>query len=272
MKIVLLCGGRGVIDPESRLRIPKGMVILGDRPLIWHIMKTFSTYGYNEFVLALGEGGQHIRSYFLDYSSQLQDIEISTGSGAVKSLNNIPREDWHIKFVDTGRNAQTGSRLARCRRYIEGGSFIISYSDCLCNVNILNLLAYHQAQGKIITVTGVQPPSRLGTFFTEDDRVTGYSSTTNLVGKGGFINGGYMIAESSLLEYLTPFAECNLENEVFTQLAKEGQVVVYPHDGYWQAIDTERDVIYLNELYKTNQRPWLPEPLNFAESGNKKLI
>jgi glucose-1-phosphate cytidylyltransferase len=259
MKTLLLCGGRGVYDHESHVRIPKGMLMLGDRPILWHIMKTFSIYSYNDFVLALGDGGQYIRNFFLQYVSQLQDIELTISDGTIKTLNQLPEENWMVKFVDTGRNAHTGSRIARCRRYVENESFIISYSDCLCNVNIPELLAYHRKQGKIVTITGVQPPSRFGTFFTDNLQVTGYSSTTKLVTKGGFINGGFMIAEPSLFDYLTPYNECTLENEVFSQLAYEGQVAVFPHDGYWQAVDTERDMLVLNELYQVNKRPWLPD-------------
>lgn len=264
MKVLLLCGGRGIIDPETRLRIPKGMALLGDRPVIWHIMKTFSAYGHNEFVLALGEGGQYIRNYFLNYRSQLQDIEVSIANGSVESLSRIPEENWRIKLVDTGRNAQTGSRIARCRRYIEDESFFISYSDCLCNVNMLNLLSFHRSQGKTITVTGVQPLSRFGTFFIENNQVTDYSQTSKLVGSKGCITGGYMVAEPSILEFLNPYSECNLESQVFSQIAKDGKVAIYLHEGYWQAIDTERDLLLLNEFYKNNQRPWLPEPPDFA--------
>jgi len=259
MKTLLLCGGRGIYDYESHVRISKGMLMLGDRPILWHIMKTFSSYSHNDFILALGEGGQYIRNYFLGYVSQLQDVEVTIANGTMKALNQIPEENWIIKLVDTGRNAQTGSRIARCRRYIDNETFLISYNDCLCNVNIPDLLTYHRAQGKTITVTGVQPPSRFGTFFTDEVRVTGYSSATKLVGKGGFINGGFMVAEPSLFDYLTPYNECSLEKEVFSQLAQEGQVAVYPHDGYWQAVDTERDMIVLNELYQANKRPWLPD-------------
>lgn len=260
MKVLLLCGGRGIIDPESRMRIPKGMVSLGDHPTLWHIMKTFSTYGHNEFVLALGEGGRYIRDYFLDYSHNLQNVEVSLSTGSIENLNPIPGEDWRIKLIDTGRNALTGSRIARCRRYLEGETFIISYSDCLCNVNITSLLAFHRSQGKIITIIGVQPPSRFGTFITENSQVIGYTSQGKLVGKGGYINGGYMVAEPSLFDFLSPYNESSLEEEVFSQLAKDGQAAIYPHDGYWQAVDTERDIFLLNDLYKNNQRPWLPTP------------
>ncbi|MCX6065061.1 MAG: glucose-1-phosphate cytidylyltransferase [Chloroflexi bacterium] len=262
MKVLILCGGRGIIDTESRIRIPKGMVNIGERPTLWHIMKTFSTYGHNEFVLALGEGGQFIRDYFIDYRRTSQNVEISLSTGSFETLNPIPGEDWRIKLIDTGRNALTGSRIARCRRYLEDGSFIISYSDCLCDVSITNLLAFHRSKEKIITITGVQPPSRFGTFFSENSQVTGYTSQGKLVGKGGYINGGYMVAEPSLFDFLSPYNESSLEEEVFSQLAKDGQVAIFPHAGYWQAIDTERDIFMLNDLYKNNQRPWLPTPLS----------
>lgn len=259
MKTLLLCGGRGVYDYESQIRIPKGMLMLGDRPILWHIMKTFAVFSHTDFVLALGDGGQHIRNYFLQYVSQLQDIELKIADGTIKALNQLPEENWTIKLVDTGRNAGTGSRIARCRRYVENETFMISYSDCLCNVNLNELLAFHKRMGRIITVTGVQPPSRFGAFFTRDAHVSDYKPTTKLISKGGFINGGFMVAEPALFDYLTPFNECTLENEAFLQLAHEGQVAVYPHDDFWQAVDTERDMIVLNELYQANQRPWLPD-------------
>jgi len=262
MQTILLCGGRGVYDYEAGNRIPKGMVMLGDRPILWHIMKTFATYDHNDFILAIGDGGQYIRNYFLNYGLQLQDVAVSISNGVVEPLNRLPEESWNVKLINTGRNARTGSRIARCRRYVEDETFLIGYSDCLCNVNISNLIAYHRLMGKIITVTGVQPPSRFGTFFTNNDQVVGYSEITNLVGKGGYINGGYMVAESSFFDFLSPYNECTLENEVFSQLAKDGQVAVYPHDGYWQAVDTERDLILLNGLYEANKRPWLPESLS----------
>ena len=260
MKVFLLCGGRGFIHPESRQRIPKALSPVGARPVLWHIMKTFATYGHTEFVLALGEGGDDIRQYFLQYSTHGRDVEVNVAQGTVQYLNRIPEDNWRIKLIETGLNAQAGSRLARCRQYLEDETFLLSYSDCLCNVNINQLLAFHRARGKLLTVTGIQPPSRFGTFLIQDEQVIDYNLNARLTGMGGYINGGYMVMEPGLFDHVEPFNECMLEREVFSHLVKIGQVAVYPHHGYWQSVDTERDILILSELDRTNQRPWLAEP------------
>jgi glucose-1-phosphate cytidylyltransferase len=260
MKVLLLCGGRGVIDPDSRRRIAKGMVMVGDRPMLWHVMKSFATYGYRDFILALGEGGRDIRCYFLQYHLQSHDIEVDLSNPTPRQLSTSQEEDWTVKFVDTGLNAQTGGRIVRCSRYLDDQLFLISYSDCLCNVNISALVDFHKQSGAVLTVTGVQPPSRFGTFFVKEKKVVGYSLDARLSGIGGYVNGGFMVANKGLLSYLEPYNECNLERDTFVRLVNEGKVAVYPHDGYWQALDTERDVQLLNHLYANNQRPWLPSP------------
>jgi glucose-1-phosphate cytidylyltransferase len=258
MRVLILCGGRGWIDPESRRRIPKGMAMIGGRPLLWHVMKIFAAQGHSEFVLALGEGGGDIREYFLQYRTHSQDVEISLHDGSIRPLQQLPEEEWRVKLVETGTAANTGSRIARCREYLRDEPFFLAYNDCLGNVSLPSLLAMHTAEQKIITVTGVQPPSRFGTFAVSDGQVTGYSLSTRLTGQGGYINGGFMVANPALFTYVEPFNECSLEREVFERLVEENQVTVFPHDGYWQAVDTERDVLQLNEIYARNERPWLP--------------
>ncbi|HVM63100.1 MAG TPA: glucose-1-phosphate cytidylyltransferase [Verrucomicrobiae bacterium] len=260
MKILALCGGRGLIDPELRRRIPKGMIRIGDRPIIWHILNTFASYGHREFVLALGEGGQEIRDFFMQYGKGWRDVRLNLADGACEFLDVSDREDWGVNLVNTGNEALTGSRLARCRRYVEDAPFMVTYSDCLSNVNLTALRQFHQAHGKVATITGVQPPSRFGTFFLADGQVTGYTLDTHLVGKGGYINGGFMMFEPRIFDYVDPFSECSLEVEVFQKLVQDGQVAIFPHNGYWQPVDTERDMQLLNNLYEQNQRPWLPEP------------
>jgi len=160
-------------------------------------------------------------------------------------------------MVDTGLNANTGSRIARCRRHMDKGDFFVSYSDCLCNVDLSALVATHRNCGKTITVTGVQPSSRFGTFSIIDDAVSSYTMETKLTSVGGFLNGGYMVMSQSIFKHLELFSECNLEREVFSKLAAMRQVGIYPHSGYWQAIDTERDLQQVNQLYIDNKRPWL---------------
>ena len=139
----------------------------------------------------------------------------------------------------------------------------MTYSDCLCDVNIDSLVAFHRKHGKILTVTGVRPPSRFGTFLMEEDDVTGYTLQTKLMGGGGRLNGGFMVAEPSIFDYVDSLSECSLENEVFFKLVEDSQVAVYPHEGFWQSIDTERDVLILNDLYQKNVRPWFLEPNQF---------
>jgi glucose-1-phosphate cytidylyltransferase len=260
MKVLLLCGGRGVIEPVSRKRTPKGLVTIGDRPMLWHIMKSFATYGHKDFILALGEGSADIRSYFLQYHLHSHDIELDLAHPVPKQLNTTQEEDWTVKFVDTGLNAHTGSRISRCARYLDDSLFLLSYSDCLCDVNINTLIEFHKQQGAVLTVTGVRPPSRFGTFYVQDRKVTGYSLEARLTGIGGYVNGGFMVVAKSLFDYLEPYSECNLERDIFVRLVQEGKVAVYQHDGYWQAVDTERDLLQLNSLYESNQRPWLPSP------------
>lgn len=181
MKCVILCGGRGVIDPETRQRIPKALMQIGGRPLIWHVMKTFAAAGFKYFILALGEGGNLIRQYFSYHHFYARDIALDTDSNQIEYLTQSAEENWHIKLVDTGLNASTGSRIARCHRYIVNQDFFVTYSDCLCNVNLAELVATHKASDKVITVTGVQPSSRFGTFSMSGKKVDGCTIDAKLL-------------------------------------------------------------------------------------------
>ena len=257
MKVIILCGGRGLIDPDTRQRIPKALIQVGGRPLVWHVMKTFAMAGFDEFILALGEGGDAIRRYFFYHHLEGRDIELDSGSGKVTYQSRNSDENWRIKMIDTGLNASTGSRIARCRRYVENETFFVTYSDCLGNVDLSRLSQQHRTSGKIVTVAGVQPSSRFGTFTLEGKEITGYTVDTKLSGTGGYVNGGYMMMEPEIFSHLDVFSECNLEREVFTKLSKLRQVGVFHHDGFWQAVDTERDLNLVTQLYLDNKRPWL---------------
>lgn len=257
MKVLILCGGRGLIDPETRQRIPKALLHVGGRPLIWHVMKIFATAGFNEFVLALGEGGDLIRRHFFYQHLEGRDLEIESGSGRVEYLGQNREEDWRIRMVDTGLNANTGSRIARSQRHLLVGDFFVTYSDCLCNVDLPSLVSAHRSSGKIVTVTGVQPSSRFGTFAITGGEVSAYTTNTKLTSVGGYLNGGFMVMSQAIFEHLDVLNECNLEREVFSKLAAERQVGVFPHIGFWQAVDTERDLHSVSHLYMENKRPWL---------------
>ncbi len=204
MKCIILCGGRGVIDPESHSRIPKCLLKVGNRPLVWHIMKLYSSYGVNDFILALGYGGDQIKSYFINSFEYLHDIEVNVANSEVKTLNKIPEENWKVKLVDTGVTANTGARIARCERFVKHETFFISYSDILADVNIRNLLEFHQQRNKILTITGVQPVSRFGAFQLNDDEVIDYSAFSKIEMNASRINGGFMVANSDLFKIISP--------------------------------------------------------------------
>lgn len=257
MKCLILCGGRGIIDPVTRNRIPKSLLKVGNRPLIWHVMKLFSSYGYTEFVLALGQGGDQIKEYFMNSFELLHDIEVNIADNEVKSLNKIPEENWTVKLIDTGNSASTGARIARCERYLKHEPFFITYSDVLANVKINELVDFHTANKKMLTVTGVNPPSRFGTFYMKDNNGLSYDASAKLEMHQSRINGGFMIANGNIFEKLSPISECNLETEVFNTLVNEDQIAIWKHDDFWQNIDTERDMDYLQSLYEINKRPWL---------------
>jgi glucose-1-phosphate cytidylyltransferase len=257
MKCLILCGGRGIVDPETKKRIPKCLIKIGGKPIIWHVMKLFSSYGHTDFILSLGMGGDQIKNYFINAYEYLHDIEISLSSKSVKGLNKIPEENWKIQLVDTGKSALTGARIARCHQYLKHQSFFISYSDILSDVNLNKLVDFHKKNNKILTVTGVNPPSKFGTFFLKDNNVTDYQFDSMLDLNSSKINGGFMIAESSLFNILSPISECNLETEIFDELTIKEEVALYIHRGFWQNVDTERDQSILNKLYENNKRPWL---------------
>jgi len=257
MKCLILCGGRGVIDPVTRNRIPKCLLKIGNRPVIWHVMKLFSNYGYTEFVLALGLGGDQVKEYFINSFELLHDIEISINNNEIKSLNKIPEENWTIKLVDTGISAKTGARISRCERYLKYEPFFIAYSDILASVKINELLDFHNAGNKMLTVTGVHPPSRFGTFYTKADDGLTYDPSARLEMLDSRINGGFMVANENIFEKLSPISECNLEGEIFDILLKENQLGLWKHNDFWQNIDTERDIEYVQGLYDINKRPWM---------------
>ncbi len=244
------------MDPRSRNRLPKALLKVGNRPLVWHVMKLFSSFGYTDFVLALGQGSEDIKQYFMNSFELLHDIEVNIADSNVKSMNKIPEEHWTVKLIDTGNSASTGARISRCERYLKHESFFITYSDVLADVNINELLEYHQKSGKMLTVTGVNPPSRFGTFFIKD-RELSYDAKAKIEMHQSRINGGFMVAREDIFSMLSPISECNLETEVFNKLITENQISLFIHNGFWQNVDTERDVHYLQGLYDINKRPWL---------------
>ncbi|MEK7060632.1 MAG: sugar phosphate nucleotidyltransferase [Patescibacteria group bacterium] len=261
MKVIILCGGRGIRLFDESVYIPKGMVRLGYRPILWHIMKRFALAGHTDFILALGTKGELIRDYFLHYDRYVADTQITLGSEKIEILSKHQEEKWRITFVDTGENSNSGSRIHRCKEYIQDEDFFITYADTLADVDIPRLVQFHKKLNKTLTLTGVIPPYREGEYIVEKNLITGpYDAKKDVaVKRQRYVNGGYMMANTKLMSYLTSFSECRLESEVFTNLIKENQLALFPHHKFWRWLDTDRDYLYLQELVDKNAMYWLQE-------------
>jgi glucose-1-phosphate cytidylyltransferase len=253
MKTIILCGGLGTRLSEETIVKPKPMVEIGDRPILWHIMKTYANYGYNDFLLALGYKGEYIKKYFLNYHLMKSDLTVQIGSGKVES-HNSNTEDWKVQMVDTGKQSLTGGRLHRMEELLRpGGTFMLTYGDGVTNLNISELVSFHKKHGKLATMSAVRPPARFGTMAFAGDQVVEFKEKAQ-TGEG-WINGGYFVFEPQVFDYLhgdeTVLEETPLEN-----LAHDGQLMAYKHKGYWQCMDTLRDKNVLNKLWAEDRAEW----------------
>ncbi len=252
MKVIILCGGLGTrLREETELR-PKPMVEIGGRPILWHIMQGYATYGFKEFILALGYKGEAIKRYFLDYYHLHSNLTISLAAGAV-TAHDGEREDWLVHLVDTGLVTETGGRVKRLARWLGRETFMLTYGDGVCDANIPDLLRFHQGHGRLATVTAVRPPARFGGLSFNGDLVTDFSEKPQ-IGEG-WINGGFFVLEPGVLDYLAG-DETILEREPLEHLAKDGQLAAYRHAGFWQCMDTLRDVRLLESLWESGKAPW----------------
>lgn len=261
MNVVILCGGRGIRLFNESTYIPKGMVRLGHRPILWHIMKRFALAGHTDFILALGMGGEMIRDYFLHYDQLVSDMRMTIGTGELETLTKTQEEKWRITFVDTGEAAHSGARIDRCKQYIRGDTFFITYADTLGDVDMPKLVTFHKQHKKTLTLTGVVPLYREGELLVSDNLAVGpYEAKKDTEKRRQrLVNGGYMVTGPKIFSYLNSFSECRLESEVFTKLIDSKQLAVYPHHGFWRWLDTDRDYLYLQHLVESNQMYWLQE-------------
>ncbi len=261
MNVLILCGGRGIRLLNESTYIPKGMVRLGHRPMLWHIMKRFSLAGHNRFILALGSGGEAIRDYFMNYDTLTNDVRMTTGTGKVEMMTKNQEERWNIAFVDTGETVNSGARIHRVKQYIEGDDFFITYADTLGDVDLSSLAAFHRSSKKTLTLTGVVPPYREGELLVSDHLAVGpYEAKKDTNKKTQrLVNGGYMLANKRLFAYLNAFSECRLESEAFAKLIEKKELAVFPHHGFWRWLDTDRDYLYLRDLVDKNNMYWLQE-------------
>ncbi len=257
MKVVILCGGRGTrIQEATRGLIPKPMVDVCGRPILWHIMKIYSAWGFKEFVLCLGHLSPVIKDYFLNYAARNNDITLDLSKpDEITYHQGAPTEDWKVTLVDTGQNAMTGARIAKIRNYVGDESFMLTYGDAVADVNLQELAAFHKNNGAIATLTGVVPIGRFGRMEADGHRVKSFEEKP--VGKGGnLINGGFMVFDPGIFEYLSEEDSCVLEREPLEKLAIDGELNMFSHDGFWQCMDTYRDLLLLNDLWSSGSAPW----------------
>lgn len=254
MKVVLLAGGFGTrISEESHLK-PKPMIEIGGQPILWHIMKEYSSYGFNEFVICAGYKQQVIKEYFANYYLHRSDITFDFTAQNEMVVHNNVAEPWKVSIVDTGLNTMTGGRIKRVRDYIGNDTFMLTYGDGVCDINIKKLYDFHKKSGKLATMTAIQPGGRFGTLdIDESNTIERFSEKRKE--DGGWINGGYMVIEPQVIDYIDG-DQTVFEREPLERLAAEGQLQAYKHDGFWQCMDTLRDKNLLEELLEQNKAPW----------------
>jgi glucose-1-phosphate cytidylyltransferase len=252
MKTVILCGGKGTRMREETEFRPKPLVLIGDRPIIWHIMKIYSHYGYDDFLLCLGYKGELIKRYFVEMNWLNNDFTIDTDHPSELEIHSGGNEHWKVTLADTGLESQTGSRIRQIEKYVGGNDFMLTYGDGLSDVNLRALAEAHRRSGKIATLTGVHPTSPFGIFETKEGAVTSFKEKPVLE---DFINGGFMALNKRVFDYI-PDTDCAFEQEPLHTLARAGELAIFPHEGFWTAIDTLKDVERVNAAWSSGNAPW----------------
>jgi glucose-1-phosphate cytidylyltransferase len=252
MKIVILAGGLGTRLSEETIIKPKPMVEIGGYPILWHIMHIYAHYGFNEFIIALGYKGEVIKDYFLNYKLMRNDFSINLMTEEVSVANGLC-EDWTVHLVNTGAQTQTGGRIKRLSKLLENEDFMLTYGDGVANIDIGQLVKYHQASGKLATVTAVRPPSRFGDIVLDGNEVSNFHEKPQ-VGEG-WINGGFFVFNPRIFDYIDG-DDSILEKEPLKKLTAEGQLTAYKHEGFWQCMDTIREKQLLEDLWNSGQAPW----------------
>jgi glucose-1-phosphate cytidylyltransferase len=252
MKVVILCGGLGTRLVEQTEVKPKPMIEIGGRPILWHIIKYYAHYGLREFYIALGYRGDIIKRFFVDYSSLSGSLSLDLASGQI-DRHTPTGDDWIVHLRNTGQDTNTGGRVKRLEQNLRDGTFMLTYGDGVCNLDLGKLLEFHRSHGRIATVTAVRPPARFGGLIFDGDLVSEFTEKPQ-IGEG-WINGGFLVFEPKLFDYLKEDGT-SLESDALEQLASERQLAAYRHEGFWQCMDTPRDKRLLDSLWHENQAPW----------------
>lgn len=252
ISVMILAGGLGTrLREETEFR-PKPMVPIGGKPIIWHLMKIYSHYGFYRFIICLGYKGEMIKDYFFNYHIQGVDFTVNTKTGTVTELISND-EEWEITLVDTGQDCMTGGRIARAAKYVDTNTFLFTYGDGLADINISDLVKFHENHGKLITLTGTNMFSRFGNLDIVGNQVISFKEKNKL--EDEWINGGFFVCNKEFLKYLTINDDCVLEQEPLRNVAKDGQLMIYKHYGFWQCMDTLREQQYLEQLWAKGA-PW----------------
>ncbi len=253
MKAIILAGGKGTRISEESHRKPKPMIEIGGKPILWHILKIYSAYGINEFIICCGYKGYMIKEYFTHYALHNSNVTFDLKNNITK-VHNSNYEPWEVTLVDTGENTMTGGRLKRLNEYLKDEeTFCFTYGDGLSNINISKLINFHKNHGKLATITAVKPPGRYGAIDLLDDNVINFVEKP--AGKSGVINGGFFVLSKKVLDYIEGDS-ISWENEPLKTLAKNGELKAYFHDGFWQPMDTLREKMQLQKLWDDDLAPW----------------
>jgi len=253
MKVVILAGGYGSRLGSITELIPKPMVKIGNKPILWHIMKYYASFGHTDFVIGLGYKAEVIKEFFYNYDAAVNDFTIRLGSGDVTLHGAHQEQDWTVTLIDTGIDALKGARIKRMEQFL-GDVNLLTYGDGLADVDLDALMKFHASHKKILTISGVFPPARFGEVIAEKGKVKAFQEKPQT--SAGRINGGFMIFNKELLPYLSEDEGCDLEVGIFPRLAAKGEMMVYEHDGHWECIDNERDLNHLNRLWRDDLAFW----------------
>jgi glucose-1-phosphate cytidylyltransferase len=259
VKAVILCGGQGTRIRGVADDLPKPMIPIGDKPILWHIMRLYSSHHINDFILCLGHKGSAIKEYFLNYRALTSDLTVNLGGQKPVEFHDTGTENWRVTLADTGVKSQTGARLSRVRKHLQDAEvFCLTYGDGVADLDICELIEFHRAHGRIATVTGVHPPGRFGVMRTE--RSAGTLVVRDFQEKPqtelGWINGGFFVLDSGVWDYVSDDEELVFEREPLQRLAQDGQLVMFEHGGFWQPMDTYREWSLLNDLWHSGKAPW----------------
>lgn len=259
MKAVILCGGKGTRIRGVDDDVPKPLIPVGNYPIVWHIMRGYAHFGIKDFVMCLGYQGGAIKDFFLNYRANISDFTVDFGSkGEVNYEKTHEQIDWQVTLAETGAETLTGSRVKKIERYVgDDETFMLTYGDGVSDIDLDKLLAFHRAQGKIMTVSGVRPPSRFGELeCAEDGLITEFNEKPQAT--GGRISGGFFVCQRELFDYLDADRDDEtLETDPMRRIAADGQMMMYRHDGFWQCMDTFRDYSLLNDLNDRGEAPWI---------------